>query len=285
MERVSKRLQLTRRRDGGPVPSGSISMGLSPTARLKNWGRTGASHLVLVGLVSALAAAPAAQATPAGPSAHDHGITCRARQALARDAGLADLPVGVSVRAGIATIWGSVPSKGTAERVVAVVRDVQGVLEVRNELSVQGSDDPLTDFLSQPMRPQTELVARPPVPALLSGPALLTSRWADWEKMHELPLPFARSSEDGPRVALMPPVLLPSVVAEAKVDLAQTVEGLRQGDARFRGLVVDVTGGIVRIGGLVQRREDAMELAQAIARVPGVERVILQDVRTPADSR
>jgi hypothetical protein len=73
--------------------------------------------------------------------------------------------------------------------------------------------------------------------------------------------------------------------AETAAGLIHAIERLRQSDARFRAVQTEAQGGVVRLRGVVQRWDDLFELAQAIARLPGVERVVLLDVRTPTDRR
>ena len=47
--------------------------------------------------------------------------------------------------------------------------------------------------------------------------------------------------------------------------------------------MADVQNGVVRLGGTVTRWEDIFALARSISLLPGVERVILHDVRTPGE--
>ena len=68
--------------------------------------------------------------------------------------------------------------------------------------------------------------------------------------------------------------------AATSSSLIAAVSRLQQADVRYQQVQIDVQGGIVRLGGVVNRWEDMFELAQSIARLPGVERVILQDVKT-----
>ncbi len=243
------------------------------------------SRLARCGLLGALLhlAGPGSFALAASPDAEDGGVrdqrtATRARQAFAQDALLGPMTIGVSVRCGVVELWGAVPSAAAARRAEEHVRRLPGVLEVCNRLQVPPVDDPLTEFMALPARPLPELASRPPVPAPLSGPALLTSRWADSDGALDLPLPLGRDNGSG--VSLLEPILMPAATPAIRAALPQTVERLRFADPRYRGLSVEVKEGIVRLGGVAARREDAMALAQAISKLPGVERVIVQEVRT-----
>jgi osmotically-inducible protein OsmY len=208
----------------------------------------------------------------------DARLTLRARQALQQDPGLAALPlVGVSVRANAATLWGSVPAAELARRAETIVRQVPGIFEVRNDLRVEAANDPLVEFLkTTPPRPRTTI---PEVAWLANRPtAILTGR-------PDEPTPTPAPSANG--VALLPPITLdsPRPAATTVPELIGAIDRLQKADVRFQQVQIDVQGGLVRLGGTVNRWEEMFELAQAIARLPGVERVILQDVRTPKDRR
>jgi hypothetical protein len=63
--------------------------------------------------------------------------------------------------------------------------------------------------------------------------------------------------------------------------LTEAVERLQQQDARFRRIRPEVRGDTVFLRGSVARWEDLFELARGIARLPGVERVVLDQIQTP----
>jgi hypothetical protein len=77
------------------------------------------------------------------------------------------------------------------------------------------------------------------------------------------------------------PAALPSTRSLPQTDsrLAQTIEALRLADKRFRGVVVDVRGDIVYLRGTVYRWEHLFELARSVSRLPGVRRVLFEEVR------
>jgi hypothetical protein len=211
-------------------------------------------------------------------SADDAGLrdcvlAARARQALVQDNALAPLNLGVSVRAGVATVWGQVPSAGLGRRAEDKVRKVAGIREVRSELRVVRREDPAAEF----MRSAIAASQRPDpgsflVPSTPAKSAYLTRRWVEDTAP---PQPAAN-----PGILLLAPITgsapLPSQRPDDLVDL---VERLRQGDSRFNQLNAQVQGGMVRLSGTVSHDGDAMDLAQRLSRLPGVERVIIGDVR------
>lgn len=227
-------------------------------------------------LVARLTEAPGQDAVAtASPSnserTRDARLTLRARQALQQDPGLAALSlVGVSVRGSAATLWGSVPAADLSRRAEALVRQVPGIFEVRNELHIDVPNDPVVEFLNTaPPRPAKNI----PEVAWLANrpPAILTGRPDE-----PPPSPAANG------VGLLPPIAVasPRPAAATSSDLIGAIHRLQQAEPRFQRVQIDVQGGIVRLGGIVDRWEDMFELAQAVARLPGVDRVILQDVKT-----
>jgi osmotically-inducible protein OsmY len=212
--------------------------------------------------------------TVEGDPARDCRLTYRARQALFQEPGLATVTnLGVSVRSGVATLWGGVPSADLSLRAETLLRQIQGIFEVRNELHVEPPHDAMVEFL------------RTPVPRRLSGGAERS-----WFLANRLSVPLIPVVE--PETPLVSPVngvtLLPPVGASSPqaitipVDLTAAIKRLQEADARFRGIQPDVQQGVVRLRGTVDHWEDAFELAHRVSRVTGVERVILLDIRTPS---
>src|SRR5262249_39477250 len=111
-------------------------------------------------------------------------------------------------------------------------------------------------------------------------PVLLTGRPED---------NASSSVPTGNGVALLPPIVLgaPQVTSNQVTpsELAAAIQKIRDSDRRFQEMLPDVVGGVVSLRGMSQSWEDIFDFAERIAHVPGVERVILQDVRTPKDRR
>ena len=226
----------------------------------------------------------------------------RDRQALFQDALLAPLNLGVSVRDHVATLWGPVPSPDLARRAEERVRQVQGIGEVINQLHVEPPDGPPGDLprnpplAQQPPRDEfpvqeqpTPLVGRPeehgPVSSQLAGGRGQGARKGQVVSGNPPP------AED-PSVPVMPSIALPTPSAAGDrepaaaappvppTDPAQAIDRLRQGDERYRRVRPEVDGGTVRLRGTVYCREDLFGLAQAISHLPGVQRVVIENVQT-----
>ena len=76
----------------------------------------------------------------------------------------------------------------------------------------------------------------------------------------------------------------PAPRREPKTDtLAKSVETLQLKDARFKRLKPEVRGAVVYLRGDVFRWDHLYELARAIANLPGVERVVLQEVHADVE--
>jgi hypothetical protein len=222
-----------------------------------------------------------------------------ARRALAQDAELAGLNVGVTVRGGVADVWGSVPSAALAGRVAERVRQIPGLAAVRCELAVVPRPEAAERPPDEAPPAATERAA--PADGALTGragpPGVAPARPASEPSSPRVspsaavtlgpPAAAPDSPGAGPRplAGLGRPVALPNDTGKgtAPPDPAAAVEQLRRGDGRFRGLRPEVRGGVVTVGGAVRRGEDLMAFARAVSRLPGVERVLLSPVQV--DSR
>jgi hypothetical protein len=220
-------------------------------------GRLGSSALAAILLILGSASAPA-QDDPI----RDCRLAMRARQAWQQDPALANvIHLGVTVRAGTATIWGAVPSAELARRAETLVRDIQGIFEVRNELHVEVPNDPIVEFLRTPnprsaqkIEPQWIQANRQPAQLMSSAPAPTNG------------------------VALLPPITLQGLQPTGNAtsaDLAAAIQLLQQPEPRFWSIHAEVQGGVVRLRGSSGHREDLFELAQRISRLAGVERVVV----------
>jgi hypothetical protein len=262
----------------------------------------------------------------------DVQLTFKARAALREADGLSFLNLGVRLRQGVATLWGSVPSADLAQRAVETVRRVPGVTTVKSELAIVPPDGFSPEVLpSISLAPESEpaplttnpppggaLVARPGEPGPVSGqhtstgqtppaPATTAETRPSLSGAVSLLPPIASSStppakpRDPPVMLLSPVVPGPSpspeppessntwrpVQSPAAVlpSLAQAVEQVRRGDPRFSHLEAEVRERVVLLRGTVAHGEDTMALAQALAKVPGVERVVVDKVQVTPPSR
>jgi hypothetical protein len=263
----------------------------------------------------------------------DTQLTFKARSALRDADGLTFLNLGVRIRHGVATLWGSAPSAELAQRAVETVRQVPGVTSVRSEIAVVPPDGFGPEVLpSISLAPESEpapiastnpppagaLVTRPgehgPVPGqpALSGqmpPATATTAEAHPSLIGAVSLlpPVAGSTAPpakprDPPVLLLSPVVPGRALSSAPPDasptwrpvtpvqpaaglLSQAVEQVRQADPRFSRVEAEVRDRVVFLRGTVARGEDTMALAQALAQVPGVERVVVDKVQVTPPSR
>jgi hypothetical protein len=110
-----------------------------------------------------------------------------------------------------------------------------------------------------------------------------------------LPIPLAElmSHRDAkpiaPGVRLLPPVLESlldrpegQLVTRPKVELGlpERLDLIRSQDRRFREVTMTLRGGVVYLSGRVPRPRDVWDLADQIAEVPGVERVVVKEMET-----
>jgi osmotically-inducible protein OsmY len=209
-----------------------------------------------------------AWAAPPFPSAHaddltrDSLLTLAARTHLARDAALAPLNLGVSVRNGVATLWGAVPSSDLARQARDRLRQLRGVAEVRDELTVttpEGERVVPPSVLAQPAPPAEP---RRTGPAVQPGPVRAR--------------PAARRPPSE-AVSLSAPVPLtgPPPAREPAEDLSSSLRAAQQSEPRFRAVRLELRQRVVYLRGSLAQGRDVMDLAQRVSRIPGVERVVL----------
>jgi hypothetical protein len=257
------------------------------------------------------------------PTPKDNQFTLYARQALAQDEQLAPWNLGVTVRAGVANVWGTAPNLATARRAVERVRQVPGLIEVRNEIRIVAAEEMIEDGGSSNDR-GSKVVDRG---------SRIEDRRSKIEA--ERPLYRARSSTFDPRSfqsgaatasyknapsnppALMPPIPVPvgqSAVHQVRREgeagapaypaepvgqtllsaspdksvrptaspsrsgrLAEMVLQVRQGDVRYRLIQFEIRGGTIRLWSPRNQGESLFAMAQSVSRLPGVERVIVEN--------
>jgi hypothetical protein len=233
---------------------------------------SGRRRLALLAAVLLLAAAVGAEPLPVPPAARsglrDLELTVFARRALRADASLGPLNVGVRISDGVATLWGPVPTVEDARRAVKVLETVSGIAAVRSELRLEKGQPNDLLALPVPEDPPTRTDAASPDP--VSGSlGTLTRR----NPASPPPAPQGRP----PAIALMAPVTAaPVAPPRAAPSPAEAVEALRQSERRFRRIRAEVQGGAVFLHPGDTPREDVMAFYQVLARVPGVERVVVK---------
>jgi osmotically-inducible protein OsmY len=255
-----------------------------------------AAGVVSAGLGVCASLAAAAE-PPAIEADADTRHELRARQALMRDASLAPLNLGVRVQKHVAVLWGPVPSADLGRRAVEVLKQLPELMEVRNELHVQPSEEPPTAVSPLPVPPAERplpLQDRPTRPPTASAGVLTrhTPKTDTPKGNPEPPSPPAKASWVPPDQAafapkenlILPAIDIPNPSTSGNLArgewLIEAVSRLLRSDSRYQDLRPEVRGKVVHLKGEVERWADVYELAQRITRLSGVERVVLADVRS-----
>lgn len=232
--------------------------------------------------------------SPDGLAAHpDLRMTLWARQALLADPQLAPLNLGIKVEKRIAYLWGGVPSKALRLRAEQILQRLPDILEVRSALHLEEMDEPDRGYLPPAssgvpaVPPPTAELARPlniwvarPAPAAMST-SLLPQKEA--LRLQPAVSPLRPMEEDDS--ALLPSILLPDPGMPAPgvrltptiTELQSTIERLLRQE-RYRLLQADLRERRVYLSGQVQRWDDLHGLARVLARLPGVEGVVVGQV-------
>jgi hypothetical protein len=230
------------------------------------------------------------------PGVRDLGRTLLAKDTLQRDPELAPLDLGVSVRKGVATLYGPVPSRELGEHAAALLRRLPELSGVRNQLYVETSADrpPPKDAVARP-RPLLWTASRPegkrrPAPLVpvesLPAPATLPQAapapaWIPVPSPAGTPPTVVAKKLEPPVAVLAPrvpaPATPPAILAAA--------EKLRSGQERFRRVRVEVRGDRVLLSGSVARLQDVYDLSQAISNLAGVAGVTVRAIRVDPPAR
>jgi osmotically-inducible protein OsmY len=195
-----------------------------------------------------------------------------AHKALTEDATLAKLGLLVKVRKHVATVTGTVPSRELAQRAVNCLNKLPELIAVRDAIHVEG-EEVVPPILVQQKKPP-----------LWSG--TLTDHSNEPRKV-VVWVPLGQKS-----VAMSPALNPVEAVSRSKdastkkpsepadaAAIVSAVKNLMVGEERYRRLRFEVKQNKVYLTGVVYQWADLHELSRAIARIPGVEAVVLQDVR------
>jgi hypothetical protein len=217
---------------------------------------------------------------------------------LQQDPVLAPLDLGVTVREGVATLWGPVPSRELGERAAALLRRLPELSAVHNELFV----DPFADLLAhgngmtRPRPPhwttsRLEGVRQPPPPPpgenthVAAAPtlALPAPAWVPVPAPARAPPSAAPKGPESPVV--FPGIRVPAPATTSSSGIEAAVEKLRRGQERFRRVRALVQGDRVFLSGAVARWQDVYDLSQAITDIPGVAGVTIRALRVDSPPR
>jgi osmotically-inducible protein OsmY len=216
-------------------------------------------------------------------TAADLRDTSLARSLLLQDRELEAFNVGVSVRDHVATLWGVVPSAELARRAVDMLKKQPEFREIHSKIVVDPAERPEVEPGSpskfRPVEPSPP-EARPQA-ALTKGTSTWGAATPRWEPAAQDTPTSAENSPAGPAggVAAAPETV---TVTVRDISLDQAIRTIRESDRRFQGLRHEIRERAVSLTGAVAQWDDAVSLARAISRLPGVERVVLIQIRTPA---
>lgn len=191
----------------------------------------------------------------------DHDLLLKVKTAIAAEPVLRSINVTVSVADGVAVLGGQVPSSSATELLVKAVKAVPGVSTVRADCWVPPTEDPLQAAMRAKLQPVSTPVKSPAVPFMGSSAAY-----------SPVPPPAPPAPSGPPEYPTIPSPRVPVTPGQ---DVATAAEAIRKSDYRFDGLLLSVTAGTVTISGNVRDGAEAWDLAAAVRRVPGVERVIV----------
>lgn len=229
-------------------------------------------------------------------SARDWVLSNLARRVLLKDEQLASLNIGVSVKDKVATIWGTLPSKEAGKRAEEMLKKINGIASVINECKIVPPPSAVPQQVADAVKRLQEREAeealalrQPPPPTATTGrqvvakpePDVLAPRVVnDPTEVRLPPLP------PPPAAVLLPPEFSPvspsptSPAPATPVSFSgDPIERTRRSEPRFRDVVLEVKGGVVKISGSVPKMKDAWDLADKLNAVNGVRQVILGNVQ------
>jgi hypothetical protein len=228
----------------------------------------------------------------------DWQLAYRARLLFLKDTVLAPLNLGVNVRDRVAILWGAVPSPEASRRAEQLVRGLDGILGIRNELQVDpdSGNEPVrapSSSRSAPRPSPEKQIPRATTEALWT-PARSTSQPHLSEKPENKTTANSSAWERGPNgtepawqlIGLLPPTSTRSVTPVTRVhrpplpepSREAAIAELRQRYGTPMGIEIRLQGDLVfLIWAAGSSTEDLFRLAQALSELPGVERVIVKE--------
>jgi hypothetical protein len=217
---------------------------------------------------------------------NDVRLTLESRQSLNADEKLAALNLGVTVKSGVATLFGPVPSEELARRAESRVRVVNGLRNVRNELHIAPPLDPDLRELAKALEKSEARRPATPQPILTldpAGSAMLPPKAQHAQTPVSSLFSLAKADPAPTMIAPAPtghgpiPPSFPGELGEGKDPTAE-IDKLRRGENRFRGFIAKWSQGVVSISGTLKQWPDLWDFAGAVSKLPGVERVRIEKV-------
>ncbi len=238
---------------------------------------------------------------PGSAKLSDVALARSALTALDTVAELKGVNLVVSVVDGVAVIGGPVPSAAVAKRAEQVVRQVDGVKDVRNTCFVSNGPDPLLKAIAEkggsslpprpvmkelpgvlsnqlpapvsPFPPNTTIAASDANSTVVARKPALSAPGA--VGVLGAPVGPAGSNAFVPVVTPAQPTTAPGTLTGSNAGVLVAVGDVRKSQARFANLTAELSGGVVRVGGSAPLASDACDFAQKLRTIPGVSRVAI----------
>lgn len=216
-------------------------------------------------------------------------LTVQARHALQKDRTLAREDLFVSVHDRTAILRGKVPSREIAQQAEACVRQVLGIEAVENRLEIEEPEVKTTPRpLPEPQRlPDPAARKMPDKPGFLGilGPAPYdlgrTIPLAPQDTPPAPPQPLAPPPPPPSATDARPPAATlgaPVAMTSTNDRLADAIASLCRDRTRFRQLRIEIQGNTVFLRGTPGQSADLFALAEGVSLVPGVERVVVENI-------
>jgi hypothetical protein len=215
----------------------------------------------------------------------DFKLEIQALAALNQDATIAPLNLSVQVRNRVAHLSGAVPTAELRRKAISIVENVPRILEANTKKLIVTRAPRNEQRLTLPLEDEKPTETRSASPGALAtrDSALM---------LPDRPKAVPPAADSTPRtVALLAPEAVASpprgpqtgqLTANPRprpntVSLDTSIDRLRQSDRHYRAIRSEVQGATVRIFTGDTPGEHVMAFARAVARIPGVARVVLKD--------
>ncbi len=242
--------------------------------------------------------------------ASDIQVMLTARDRLDKHPDFTDLQLGIEVHQGVVRVWGGILDHKQKKRIESELLSIPGLRKVNMQCHVQSYSDSLMIQFAQLARdtlPESVMPDLPPMPRLPShqspreppvaaarrspapGPSQLAVAPPEHRRTVAPAIPTSRQPQPG---NVSPQVAHPGTQRQSsrapELDLFERLEKIRWSDPRFRQIQINLhpvdaerSGFVVRLSGAVRNMGWIWELTQQLEKQPGVERVSINNVRTP----
>ncbi|QVL32405.1 BON domain-containing protein [Telmatocola sphagniphila] len=205
-------------------------------------------------------------------SVTDWRLSHQAKRVLQDKPELAKLNIGVSVKDRVATVWGVVPDQALLNLIDTTLKSVPNIASVINECTVQAPADTTPNEIAAEVRLRQKQKAD------------AEASWGTPDPPKSISRPVSMQDSEDNRQAQKPSVTL----GEPEIDQAESpapiapknnsLETLRK-EARALGLSIDFRRGEAVISGRVEKLSYAWDLAEKLAEIPEVERVVFGPIK------